>query len=139
MSSPVETRVAVNEANIKRLETCVFGNGQPGLEAKLMGAIGIVEGRLTAHIEKVDRHTTGNMQDGDGMLLDELREEKRQRETQYDENNRAREKDKAEIKVEQEKQAKSINRLTVVMGSLNGALLIIKGLEDMGLIHMGTR
>jgi hypothetical protein len=120
----LEARVAVTEACIKKLESTVNGNGQPGLEVKLMTAIGRVEGGLKNHIESVERHTNANMVQGDGDLLNELQEEKEARETQHKEN-----------KAEQKEMSKQINRLTYVVAGLNGALLMLKALEDLGVIR----
>lgn len=128
VSSPLEPRVAVVESCIRKLESTVFGNGQPGLEAKIMSAVGTLRGELKGYIEGVERHAKLNMEQGDGDLLYELKQEKTAREEQHKEN-----------KAEQKEMSKQINRLTYVVAGLNGALLMFKALEDFGLIHMGSR
>jgi hypothetical protein len=124
MAGSIE-RQAAAETKIEAMWKCVFGNGQPGLEAKLMGAIGIVRGELKAHIESVQRHGDKNMQEGDALVLQELQAEREAREGQHLEN-----------KAEQKELGKKIDRLTIVQATFAGALLAIKALEDFGFIHV---
>lgn len=122
-------RQAASETKIDALWKHIFGNGQPGLEAKLTGKLGEVRGELKSHIETVERHTEKNIEEGDGLVLNELREKHR-------ENVTAREEDKKELKEEQKVLGKKIDRLTIVQATLAGALLAIKALEDFGVIHI---
>lgn len=130
-------RQAKAEANIDALWKCVFGNGQPGLETKLTGKIGEVKGELKAHIESVQRHSDNNTKEGDGLVLTELKEERKLREQQYTEEKAAREKQHGENVIRHEKTEKKVDRLMLLNASLTGALILFKTLEDMGIIHLG--
>lgn len=121
-------RMASSETRIDAIWKCVFGNGQPGLEAKLMGAIGVVKGELRQHIEQVERHAKKNTEEGDGLVLHEVQEERKARETQHSEN-----------RIEQKELGKKIDRLMYIQAAMSGALVMFKILEDTGIIHIGVK
>lgn len=119
-------RQAAAETKIDALWKCVFGNGQPGLEAKFMGAVGSLSGEFKQHVESVERHANKNMQEGDGLVLHAVGEETKAREKQHEEN-----------KIEQKELGKKVDRLSLIVAGMNGALVLFKILEDAGVIHIG--
>lgn len=132
----VESRLSSVEERAKQLDRCVFGNGQPGLEDKFKREITLLEGKLQGHIERVERHTNKNMEQGDGDILGELKEEREAREKQHEENTKAREKDKEEAKVERKEMGKKIDRLTMVQAGISGAFVFYKVAQDLGWLHI---
>lgn len=123
-----EARLSVCESDVTRLKKVIDGNGQPGLETRIMSTVGTIEGRLKQHIESVERHATANMQQGDSDVLEELKEEKEVRQKQHEQN-----------QAEQKELGKKIDRLTIIQATMTGGLLLFKVLEDMGWIHAGVR
>jgi hypothetical protein len=95
VTMPVETmdasggltgRIAIVERDVNRLSHRVEGNGQPGLEDKIMGAVQAMQNVLTTKIAQVERHANRNMQEGDGLVLNEMKEEKSARKSDNKEN-----------------------------------------------------
>lgn len=92
-----------------------------------MHAIGVGRGELKQHIDMVERHANKNMEEGDNLVLNEIKDERTAREIQH-----------AENKEEQKELGKKIDRLMYIQAAMSGALVMFKILEDTGIIRIGA-
>ncbi len=128
--------MAVQTERLENIWKYLYGNGQPGLEKRLMTYI-------CEEIAKVTRHGNANMQEGDGLMLDALKRETAERNRQHAENKEQHAADKAELSgdikdltAELKEQGKTLGRIKTWGIGIGFAFLILKGAEDLGIIKV---
>ena len=119
---------------IANIERSLFGNGQPGLEKRM---IAYVDERLTS----IRNHTNRNMEEGDGMVLAAVERETKERERQHTENRELHERFSDSMVAAMEKMQKKIEdnnkvlqRILIIMLAMGMAAGMVKAGEEMGFI-----